>query len=97
MVRVTAHSMDQTHSGMVVVAHLPVTAALHLEHHGSTVTSLNLRRELLRQECAVIRNILTKLLYWNKYNCIFSSDCLSIKHNSIIFGHYCGCIHVAVV
>ena len=40
--------MDQTHSGMVVVAQLVMIDALHLEHHGSTVTSLNLRRELLK-------------------------------------------------
>ena len=40
--------MDQTHSGMVVVVQLVETVTLHLEHHGSIITSLNLRRELLK-------------------------------------------------
>ena len=33
---------------MVMVIQLVMIVALHLEHHGSTVTSLNLRVELLK-------------------------------------------------
>ena len=40
--------MNQTHSEMVVVVHLLVIVALHLEHHGSTVNLLKLRVELLK-------------------------------------------------
>ena len=55
---------------MVVVAQLVMIVALHLDHHGSTVTSLNLRVELLKWESVMMRSTLMKLLYWNKYNCI---------------------------
>ena len=40
--------MNQIHSGMVVVVQLVMTVALYSEHHGSTITSLNLKVELLK-------------------------------------------------
>ena len=48
MVIVTVNFMNLTHSGMVVGVQLVMIVALHLEHHGSTATSLNLRVELLK-------------------------------------------------
>ena len=58
---------------VVVVVQLVMIVALNLEHHGSTVTSLNLRVELLKQESVVMNPTPMKPFFSNKYNSTFSS------------------------
>ena len=63
---------------MVMVVQLVMIVALHLEHHGSTVTLLNLRVKLLKW-VSVIQGSL-EVLSWNKYNWLHIDNCS--VHNS---------------